>query len=457
MLNNKEDKILERIYIKATYQLTSPCIIGSGEDNITDIDITRDAANNPFIPGTSLTGVLRNYLKKVIKNDNNLSNLFGFSNKHERLQSKLFISDVRIEKSEHLTNSIIIRDGVKLNENTKTAMDKSKYDFELIEAGTTFTMKFEVVLRKKDNREALKHCLYILMMGLINEKIRIGAKTNRGYGRGKVLEDSVKILELDFTRSDKVDEYFSLWLNFDWSNITGNYPLESLKSKNMVVETNFSTNTKLTVSLNLPYSLIIRTYNKNPGGTDYSHIKTGKKNVIPGTSWAGGIRHHSKKILDILLPDTKDTTNSEVIKDLFGYLEKETKETKSSRIIIEESTVEDTSELDNTRVKIDRFTGGAVNSALFSATPIYNGTTQLKIEIEEAKEYEIGLLLLVIKDLQQGFLPIGGETSIGRGIFEGEKIQLEYNNKNITVTVEMENKYLKALFDELIKQKEGNK
>ena len=42
----------------------------------------------------------------------------------------------------------------------------------------------------------------------------------------------------------------------------------------------------------------------------------------------------------------------------------------------------------------------------------------LKKYIKDHKDWIIGILLLAIKDLQNGYLAVGGQTSIGRGIFK---------------------------------------
>jgi len=44
---------------------------------------------------------------------------------------------------------------------------------------------------------------------------------------------------------------------------------------------------------------------------------------------------------------------------------------------------------------------------------------ELELELRNPKDYEIGLLLLLLKDLWTGDLPIGGESSIGRGRLQG--------------------------------------
>ena len=44
------DQIVERIYIKGELELVSPLILGSGEEENTDIDVLRDWEGKPFIP-----------------------------------------------------------------------------------------------------------------------------------------------------------------------------------------------------------------------------------------------------------------------------------------------------------------------------------------------------------------------------------------------------------------------
>jgi CRISPR/Cas system CSM-associated protein Csm3 (group 7 of RAMP superfamily) len=74
------------------------------------------------------------------------------------------------------------------------------------------------------------------------------------------------------------------------------------------------------------------------------------------------------------------------------------------------------------RVAIDRFTGGAYETALFSEQPIFGGPDSrltIRLRIINPKDYEIGLLLLLLKDLWTGDLALGGESSVGRGRLQG--------------------------------------
>ena len=60
-------KILQKIVFTGTLQLDSPLMIGSGTEtekrkNEADIHVLKDKLERPFIPGTSLAGVLRSWL-----------------------------------------------------------------------------------------------------------------------------------------------------------------------------------------------------------------------------------------------------------------------------------------------------------------------------------------------------------------------------------------------------------
>ena len=56
-------------------------------------------------------------------------------------------------------------------------------------------------------------------------------------------------------------------------------------------------------------------------------------------------------------------------------------------------------------------------------------------------DWIIGILLLAVKDLQNGFLAVGGQTSIGRGIFEANgtlKIDGEENKEDAYIASSIE-------------------
>jgi CRISPR/Cas system CSM-associated protein Csm3 (group 7 of RAMP superfamily) len=196
---------------------------------------------------------------------------------------------------------------------------------------------------------------------------------------------------------------------------------------------------------------------------DVVHLRSKRKGnfepVISGTSLSGVLRHRAERIVNTF------NKNIQIIHNLFGFVEG--KRAQASRLIVQESVIENTAEIVQNRIAIDRFTGGAYHGALFNEQPIFgvekieeqkktkkdkknlskNNDSkhfELKLELHKPKEeqYEIGLLLLLLKDLWTGDLPIGGTTSIGRGRLQGLEatITWEQPNKPIKKWVISQNK-----------------
>lgn len=103
---------------------------------------------------------------------------------------------------------------------------------------------------------------------------------------------------------------------------------------------------------------------------------------------------------------------------------------RASRLIVAEHAIENgVADLVQSRVSIDRFTGGALNTALFNQQPIF-GKADTKVTVElrllAPRSHEIGLLLLLLKDLWTSDLPLGGESSVGRGRLTGRHAVLSH-------------------------------
>jgi len=399
-------KIIKRIYIKTTAVLESPAIITAGEDFNTDKDINIDKKGNALIQGTAIAGIFRQYLagERQIKDEpQELKELFG--NDHNKTTdstlSNIYISDAYIT-----TPKVGKRDGVKLELFSKIALDKSKYDYEILYPGQEFEIKIEVIIREKHQKyeQAFKNYLAQILDGLMNSKITIGAKTSRGFGKIKV-KTAPTITALDMTKKQDVET----WINFDWNTFKPNTTLQNLGTP--IQNDQYIT---IKTDLLIEKTLMIRSYAQDPNEeSDYKHITEEGKGIIPGTSWAGAFRHHIAK----LLLDLNATDYEKIIEELFGYVDEKTKTARRSSIIFEESKITQAKSLYMTRVKIDRFTSGAYDSALFNEIPNIGGETKLTIKVRKDKEKYIGLIIMGIQDLKSGIMSLGGETSIGRGTF----------------------------------------
>ena len=73
------------------------------------------------------------------------------------------------------------------------------------------------------------------------------------------------------------------------------------------------------------------------------------------------------------------------------------------------------------RNNINRFTAATDTNMLYSEVACFDGHTELEIMVSKKYDYHkavIGMLLLVAQDIQNGYLSVGGQAAIGRGIFE---------------------------------------
>ena len=132
MLNSAS--IIGRYTLTGTVKLMSPLIIRAGvsndilNDTVDDIVVTYHDGQ-PFIPGTSLAGVLRQALQGLVPDAELV--LFG-SIDDKGTQSALQINDIPLEDT-----NIVVRDGIRIDDVRGVTVDGAKYDFEVIESGAT--------------------------------------------------------------------------------------------------------------------------------------------------------------------------------------------------------------------------------------------------------------------------------------------------------------------------------
>ena len=91
-------------------------------------------------------------------------------------------------------------------------------------------------------------------------------------------------------------------------------------------------------------------------------------------------------------------------------------------MVVRETVLEHVHSLVQNRIRIDRFTGGVLDNFLFNEAPVFGGpgsVVKLDVTLRDPSRAEIGLLLLVLKDLWTADLPVGGGASVGRGRLQG--------------------------------------
>lgn len=451
------NKICGRIYVRISGVLSAPLLAGSGENNNSDNDVILDSSGTPFLPGASLAGVMRNYLYNHTLNNElkkeDIIYLFGADREKtakgtnyepmlEERQSRLYVYDTPLFHS-----FVIRRDGVRLNER-KTAVDSAKYDYQAIERGAAFVIRLEILQRDQDvEREtgdsyqqrlmnAQKrdlHNIELCIAGMIRGELRAGAKKHRGFGSFSV--EDVKTQSFHMT---DINEYKD-WLNWDWEMPDAFAGKRSTHMAGENLQSHFNNKNKLNHELIIPLkidgTLLIRQYDgealKDGTLPDSETLKVkGVKEpvaIIPGSTWAGVFRSRMVGIIRKLTETNHWEQVQGYLDPLFGTWDmnsvRQDQSILASGLLFEESLIFGGHSLPITRNSIDRFTGGTVKGALFTENVWVGGTLMVKIQIPDMPKPEfmpwLGMLLWVAKDLQNGLLSVGGEGSVGRGIFCG--------------------------------------
>lgn len=460
-----------KIYISVPLRLESPLIIGSGESEHSDIDVLRDPiTGQPLIPATSIIGVFRSYLSRTLCElegrlspivKDNFKYLFGYlateGEKEEAEKKKTAVVEGQsaLQCDDIILNhaSVLSRDGVRIDPKSNTAEDKKKYDYELVETADEFVLTLEIALRQVFDETIFKRLLLTVLKGVNQGHIRLGAKTNKGFGKIGIDLNAVAVTELNFATPQHVLQWLS-----DRPAEPANGKLDEKTIKSFDFERRqFNIDAWFT----LKSALLIKSYASDPRLPDAVSIdravgsgeKRRRQAVLPGTSVMGAVRHRAQKILHTL----GDNEAKARLRNLFGYVDVEGEEDEEKkkenispakppdtpeqppatkgRVRIEETLIENVAREVQTRIKIDRFTGGTIHGALFEMMPVWqkgnDDAVHIVITVEEYNEWEAGLFLLILKDLWTGDLAIGGEKNIGRGVLQGRRAEIRWKGGHV--------------------------
>ncbi|WP_395095191.1 RAMP superfamily CRISPR-associated protein [Armatimonas sp.] len=417
MSAEKRRKILARWVICAQLTLTSASQIGTEDSESADSTFARDAKGQVVLPGTTLAGALRSALEDQLvgyrtTDSGAAGKLFGDLKCHE---SPLMVFDaVAAPKSIAST----IRDGVRIDPKTRLAADGLKYDRELALPGLTFPIRLELAVPEGkvwEKEEALLADLCLALEALAGGHIRFGARKSRGLGECCVSEWKAKrysLTTLDEWRAyAKTDHENPLGALAPQATLRGalggNYPnLANQPDKRQALRLEFD--------CALPGTLLIRTPGVRASDPDMIHLTEQGKQLLSGTSLAGALRSHCGRIAKTM------SWSDALVPSLFGTAPEASKNgLTASRVQVSEAVIQNGTSRKQTRVKIDRFSGGALDTALFDQQTAVGGKLEFTVICLDPSARQLGLLLLAARDLVEGQLPLGGETSIGRGVLQG--------------------------------------
>lgn len=420
------------------FECLTPLHCGGGEEDLLqDQPVNRDAFGFWRIPGSSLAGALRSLSERL--DPAMTRQLFGQTENagHTPSPSLVWCEDALLidfdgrpalssaleGKEIQLPSGPFIRDHVRLDLDKDSAVEGGKFDAEIVPAGTRFFLEFRCdgwnrPLNVEENAHFDRLCALVL-----GGMLELGGKLGNGYGRYRPLEHSY--CELDLAKPDDMAK----WLNLPRSAILSNVGRRiELAPENSGMGSDGLTG-------NLEFDLICDTPILIAGGQpargdgriseadmlfalspymDYSQKKLVWRPVVPGSSLKGVLRHGVYRILR-----DRGLTREQAerrLGSIFGFVNGS--KARAVRLLVSDALLGDMAqERFIQHVAIDRFTGGAVDGALFSEEPVWREklSLPLRIRLTSCDAADAGLIFQLLLDLGQGLLSVGNGRNRGNG------------------------------------------
>ena len=460
--HNKLHRITQKLVIKGTLTLASPLVMGKGTGDWVDKAIMRLPDGRPYIPASAFTGSLKNAMELLGIYEKNKEEkwewLWGSErggqskrNREDVYQSHLLVYD--LIPTSVASNKISYRDGIKINEQSGIVEEGAKYDYEILEPGVSFPLTIEITVRKKFmNKVDFKSLVSSIIATICHHSFRVGAFTAQGFGRFEVKFDNkernLEAFLFDFTeRNTKRKQHEDAWFEYVETGICNAdvpFPIEPSD----LPQVQFPA-FQINAIFRLKSALMIGASGGEKSKADKTSIQSNGNYVIPGKSIRGAIRHRARRILKIWEDQGIQIRNGDeddLTSELFGFVKQDgSNKSNAGRglIRLEETTIPKDAVVPmlQNRIRIDRFTGGVIDGALFNSEPVWtteNEDLQITLTVdtfkglnESSQKLYKKLLLMLLKDLWTGDLAIGGEKSVGRGVMQGKKAEII--NDNIVV------------------------
>lgn len=447
----KKTNYIHRFLARFVIEAKTPLAVGSGEKDITtDALVATDVNGLPYIPGTAIAGVVRSMI-----GEESAKTFFGYqvpNKKKDGKGSEIIFTEAKILNSngkvvdglniDAIDNDTLlkeykelpIRQHARISEKGVTEKG-GKFDEHVVFAGTRFCFELEMV------SDGNNYSDFESVLSQINNKtFRIGSGTRCGFGEIEVVE--MQRAKLDLSKPEDLELYLEKLsdLSKDWNGWQ--------RDENIEKETLSSDWVEYKLSLQ-PEDFFLFGSGFGDSEVDMTPVKarkvvwedgvgklSDKMVLIPATSVKGALSHrvafHWNKLNGYYAgnPEAKVGKDNFAVKTLFGSEgEKDGEGQLRGNVIfsdiIEKRNVED--KILN-HVAIDRFTGGAMDGALFSEKTTYvrekdkpfEMTLLVRKEALDKKDKKVEQALeAALQDICKGMLPFGGGVNRGNGIFSG--------------------------------------
>jgi len=418
-------------------QFAAPVHVGSGQrlSPYTDAPILLDPAGGEWLPGTSVRGVIRDWCEREACllgiTDDVIKMLFGphqhdtGDNDFDR-QGRLTVYDIAIKERSRPQ----IRDHVRFDEQHGAAQKGGKFDSEIawIKSGV---LRF--VYQGDGSADPQVLLLKSFTDALSDGVISFGAKQGSGYGSVKVTRSSWR--QIRRCNTAELTQYLRHRLGNNggspWTDITTTISqLKTSTARASAVSTGVAPPLSwIAMDIEIAFDgpaltvgvfggrLTDKTDERDADAT-YAVDSAGAP-VFPGSALRGAARARAFRIARSLDDLRKDSSAQcrRIADLLFGTTK------KRGLVSFGDGTVEIESSTEVralNHVAIDRVTGFAASGRLFSAaalsSPVFNSRILLRWnDGDEDHQAALALLLLTLRDIDEGWVGLGSRTTRGYG------------------------------------------
>lgn len=427
MDDTKYNKYTHRYLSRIVLEAMTPMAVGSGERNIeTDSLVATDINDLPYIPGTSIAGVVRSMLERVASKDGGISKedvkkIFGYQDGENGRGSEVIFSEAKImggagrvidglDRDTILTDELLkhyqllpIRQHVRID-GRGTAMDSGLFDEQIVFAGSRFCFEMEMVSdgTKFSQFESILRQLYAV-------DFRIGGGTRSGFGEMRVVD--MLLMDLDLTKRDDLDVYLG-----KTSALDSGFWTEHIDRVSHLTRKESSCGSQTCYRLTLtPDSFFLFGSGFGDDDADMTPVKAKRVEwnekidesgakitcgrlldnlvLIPGSSLKGAIAHrvafHWNRMHNIFADDIPPKeidahtgSGNEAVRLLFGMAgEGAGNEIRRGNVIFSDIIGGRIKDKVLNHVAIDRFTGGGIEGALFSEKAVWTDGVSYNTDI----------------------------------------------------------------------------
>ena len=465
MKENRKTKYTHRYLARIVIEAETPLAVGSGEKDLeTDALVATDSNGMPYIPATSIAGVVRSIVGAYgifgwqgsqDENDGGKGSEIIFSeakilDSHGRVtdglrDTSLLLSDPLLSRY----TSLPVRQHVRINDKG-TAEDGGLFSVQAVFAGSRFCFEIEMVSDGGNYSE-----FETVLRSMRDVSFRLGGKTRSGFGKIRIVD--MQTVDLDLMCKEDLDAYLAKSSSLD----SGFW--ESIGAKGAHI-----TSTPLSAYGMRRYRLELKPDSFFQFGSGFSDdevdmtpvkarkviwTETGegvsgrlKDNLvlIPASSLKGALAHRvafhwnrscGRFADDMPTDDFKRLTGdrNKAVRILFGSSDESQEKMTRGNVIFSDIIQGEATDKVFNHLKIDRFTGGGIEGALFSEKAVYGDgeryETELLVDIDGVRsacgdgcdaEKVLNAFEKALGDVCNGMLPLGGGVNRGHGVFHGD-------------------------------------